>query len=87
MEVKFSRVLEVEAKDIYEAKEKAKIEALEAVRELEKYEETDAGLWDNTKSLEEQINIKATYTYANALTAKTEEAIKEAITQELAKEE
>lgn len=73
-----------DGKFIYNDNESIK-EALDAISWLEEYEETDAGIWQGIESPKEQINAKATYTYANALTAKTEETIKEAITQELAK--
>lgn len=53
------------------------IEALQCIDELSDYEETDKGLWEGMDSIEEQINARATYTYANAVYHSAEEAIKE----------
>lgn len=51
-------------------------EALQCIDRLSDYEETDNGLWEGLKTIEEQINARATFTYANAIYNSAEEAIK-----------
>lgn len=55
-------------------------EALDAIRELEEEYEMDDDLWEKTGStIEDQINAKATYTYANAIYQHLERSVKEKI--------
>ena len=54
-------------------------EALECIDRLSDYEEIDAGLWEGSKIIEDQINVRATYTLSNAIYANAEKAIKEKI--------
>ena len=65
---------------IYNDRESIK-EALDCINELSAFEETDSGLWEGMKSIEEQINARATYTYANAIYDSAERIIRERITE------
>jgi len=60
----------------------AVIEALNCINRLSDYsdfKETDSGLWEGKEEAEDIINIKATFTLANAIGAKAEEIIREKI--------
>ena len=65
---------------IYNDRESIK-KALDCIDELSAFEETDSGLWEGMKSIEEQINARATYTYANAIYDSAERIIRERITE------
>ena len=65
---------------IYNDRESIK-EALDCINELSAFEETDSGLWEGMKSIEEQVNARATYTYANAIYDSAERIIRERITE------
>ena len=51
------------------------------IDELSAFEETDSGLWEGMKNIEEQVNARATYTYANAIYDSAERIIRERITE------
>ncbi len=65
---------------IYNDRESIK-EALDCIDELSAFEETDSGLWEGMKTIEEQLNARATYTYANAIYDSAERVIRERITE------
>jgi len=61
----------------------ALIEALQCIDRLSEWEETDSGLFEGLKTIEEQINARATYTLSNAIYAKLEEQLKDLITEKV----
>jgi hypothetical protein len=54
---------------------------LDCIDELSDFEETDKGLWEGLESVEEQVNARATYTYANAIYDSAEKVIKARISE------
>lgn len=77
-DIRFKAVEYADGQFIYNSID-AIIEALQCIDRLSDYEETDNGLWEGLKTIEEQINARATYTYSNAIYDSAETAIKSKI--------
>ena len=53
------------------------IEAAHLLSELSRYEETDSGLWEGLEDPERAIEVKAAFTYGNAVLSEFQDLIKE----------